>query len=137
MNDALSQLADHDRVVILGGPRTGKSSLAARAGERYGLPVRSADVLVGHVPWGEDSAEVARWFDEPGRWVIEGVSTVRAVRKWLANNPDKPFPAAVLWLSQPLVAVTKGQQSMAKGVLTVWTQTLPELLRRGATILQG
>lgn len=124
------------RVVIAGGPRTGKSTLAVRAGERNQVPVRHADSLVGVKQWSDASDEVARWLDEPTPWIVEGVSTPRAIRKWLAANPDKKLDATVIYLRDPIQVRSKGQVAMAKGVHTVWREIRPELAARGVQIVE-
>ncbi len=136
-NDALvDELATHERVIIAGGPRTGKSTLAVRAGERHGHQVRHGDSLVGTHEWSEASAEVAKWFDESGRWIVEGVSAPRAIRKWLKANPGKPVDATIVWCPSKVQVRGKPQDSMAKAVETVWREILPELKRRGAKVIE-
>ena len=82
------------RVVIAGGPRTGKTTHANKLGAESGARVRHTDDLIGRLEWSAASQEVSQWFDEPGPWIVEGVAVPRAVRKWLAAHPskkDKPF----------------------------------------------
>lgn len=134
--DLCDMLATHPRCVIAGGPRTGKSTLAVRAGERYGRKVRYADSLVGTHEWSDASAEVATWLDDPGDWIVEGVATPRALRKWLAANPGKKLDATVVWLRSPIQVQSKGQQTMTSGVAKVWRAVKPELEKRGVTIIE-
>ncbi len=124
-----------ERVVIVGGPSTGKSTLAHRltAPER----VRCTDELVGVLEWSEASAEVARWFDEPGPYVIEGVATARALRKWLRAHPTERLEVTVVLLNKPFAQRAKGQDAMAKGVATVWNEIAPEVLQRGARVINA
>ncbi len=116
--------------VIVGGPKTGKSRLA----DSLGKTVRHTDDLIGELDWSELSEHVSHWFDEPGEWVIEGVATVRAIRKWLAREPG-PFPAEIMLLTEAAVPRTPRQEAMAKGVETVWNQIKAELVERDTTIL--
>jgi phage-related protein (TIGR01555 family) len=134
--DICDMLSAHPRCVIAGGPRTGKSTLAVRAGERYGRQVRYADSLVGSHEWSDASAEVATWLDDPGDWIVEGVATPRALRKWLAANPGKKLDATVVWLRKPIQVQSKGQQSMTRGVEAVWRAVKQELDKRGVTIIE-
>ncbi len=115
--------------VIVGGPKTGKTTLA----DSLGKTVRRTDALIGHLEWSELSEQVSHWFDEPGEWVIEGVATVRAIRKWLARDTG-PFPAEIILLTEPAVPRTPRQEAMAKGVETVWNQIKGELVERGTSI---
>lgn len=133
--EMVAALADHPRVVIVAGPRTGKGSISVRASERYGRPIRYGDALVGKLDWSPASEEVARWLDADGEWIVEGVVTVRAVRKWLASHDGAP-PFAIIWLATPIQVQSAGQEAMSKGVRTVWSEILPELRRRGATIIE-
>jgi hypothetical protein len=118
------------RVVIAGGPRCGKSQLS----RALGVPrVRGTDELIG-LGWSEASLAASRWFDEPGRWICEGVAMPRALRKWLAAHPTGTPADLIVWLGNPVVARVPGQESMAAGCLTVWKQIRPELFRRGVRI---
>ena len=118
-----------ERVLIAGGPRTGKSTLAGT----LGLPVRSTDSVI-ELGWSQASAEVAVWLDSAGPWCIEGVAVVRALRKWLrAHATGKPCDRVVM-LTAPRVEWTRGQHVMAVGVATVWDNLKPELQARGVVI---
>ena len=123
------------RVVIVGGPRTGKTTLAIRIGAEQSRRVRHTDTLIGQFAWGKDSEEVARWLDEPGEWIIEGVTAVRALRKWMVNNPEGRLDGVlVISLTKPVVTQTSGQASAAKGVATVWVGIENQLRARGADV---
>lgn len=123
------------RLVIGGGPSTGKTTLANKLGGVPGVVLRSTDDLIATHAWSEASEEAARWFDEPGCWVIEGCAVPRSLRKWLAAHPGNERPCdRIVWLRRPLVARTRGQDSLAKGCETVWSGILPELRRRGVAI---
>lgn len=99
------------RIIICGGPDTGKTHLAREmlrepwCEVQYGGPsgvqsikdcpnqmakalVRCADpkAMGGDAEcedWEANSVEVAGWLDLPGPWIIEGVKTVYALRRWL------------------------------------------------------
>lgn len=133
--DISPALAGFRRVIICGGPRTGKSTLAVRLGERHGIPVKFGDSLVGTHEWSEASAEVAKWIEDPGEWIIDGVVAVRALRKWLAAYPGKPLDAAVVYLRDAIQVQTDKQQAMAKGIRTVWEEIEKDLSSRGAWII--
>jgi len=145
------------RTVIIGGPRTGKTTLAAALGVGM-LDVRSTDDLIkSGIDWSQQSEQISTWFDVPGPWIIEGVAVPRALRKWLARRPDgrccerdhdgdgncdrhprgteRPRPCDIAYvLSRPHVDLTAGQSQMAKAVKTVWSIVLPELLKRGVEV---
>lgn len=118
------------RIVILGGPKTGKTTLAntlaaererahARAGTTHG-PARHTDDLIP-LGWSEASQAASLWFDEPGPWIIEGVAAVRALRKWREQHPGEPPPVdRVIYLTTPVRTQTAGQAAMGKGVRSVY-----------------
>jgi hypothetical protein len=134
--DLLDQLRGRSRVIVAGGPRSGKSTLSAQAGERFKLKLRHGDSLIGKKKWSEASDEVAAWLDESDQWLVEGVVAVRALRKWLTRNPGKPLNATVLWLRDPVQARTKRQAAMAKSVEKIWNEILPDLTARGVAVIE-
>ncbi len=121
------------RILIAGGPRVGKSTLARQLGAERGCLVRSTDELLG-LGWSEASLAASRWFDEPGPWIVEGVAIPRALRKWFAAHPEGRPCDLLLWSESPRVALTTGQRSMATGCATVLREVLPELVRRGIDV---
>jgi len=121
------------RIVITGGPRTGKTTRANSSSGIVG-PIRHTDSLVQSHDWSEASEAVSFWFDEPGPWIVEGVAAVRALRKWLAAHPDGKPCDVVLWLDKPVVPRSRGQEIMAKGCATVWNEIRPALEARSVHI---
>lgn len=122
------------RIVVTGGPRCGKSS-ACSVLEVVGFPVRHTDELVGKFEWSEASLLASTWLDYPGPWVCEGVTMLRAIRKWFGRHPGASRPCdIVLWFGKPLVEVSDGQASMVKAQHTIWSEVEPELLRRGVEV---
>lgn len=119
-----------DRVVIVGGPGCGKTTLSKGMGNR----VRHTDDLIATHAWSEASEEAARWLDEPGPWVIEGVATVRALRKWLASHPHGKPCDRVIGRWDPYVELSGRQRGMLKGCATVWREIRDELQERGVQI---
>lgn len=133
-------LATGGRVVILGAPRTGKSTLAAslargarvmcadpadlaqeaRPGVEY-LPDSEALAQSHGDAWSGASEYVATyWLDRPGPWVMEGVGMARALRKWLRWHPGQEPPCErLLWLTTPVARQLPGQVAMGKGIRTV------------------
>lgn len=119
-----------ERICIIGGPRTGKTTLANTMSN-----VLHTDDLIGQFDWSGVSEFVATdWFARPGPWVIEGVAAVRALRKWLAANTDGVPCERIIVLTEPYVELSKGQASMAKGHEKVWQEVLPQLLARGVAV---
>jgi hypothetical protein len=123
------------RVVIAGGPRVGKTTLAASLAAEKGIElVQNTDQLVGVLEWSEASAEVATWFDKPGPWIVEGVATVRALRKWFAAHDEGTPCDLVIWLDQPREELSKGQAAMAKGCAKILAEIVGELVKRGVRL---
>lgn len=128
-------IGDARRVLVLGGPRTGKTTLGNEIAEATGLPLRGTDETAS-LDWSEASALVATWIDPAGEWVIEGVAAARALRKWLNRNPEAKLDAVVVLLNRPHAELNKGQAAMRKGVATVWNEIAPEALRRGVRVVK-
>lgn len=122
------------RIIVAGGPRTGKTTLADRLAAGLGITARHTDDLIGTLDWSASSAEVATWFDADGPWVIEGVAAARAIRKWLAAHPEGTPANVVHLLTEPFEPLNTRQLGMAKGCETVWNEIAGELLARGVTV---
>jgi predicted GTPase len=102
----------YDRVAIVGGPRTGKSTLANAVRDRPVIPTDSYMDL----PWEDVPAKVIEAAGAAGgRFVVEGVQAARALRKGLEVD-------AVIVMTQPKTALTSGQAAMGKGVMTVFEE---------------
>lgn len=122
------------RVVITGGPRTGKTTMA----NNMVGPVKHTDDLIaetahlGKDSWSEASRLASLWMDEPGPWVIEGVAASRALRKWREAHPGEAPPVdRVIYLETPHEELSKGQASMAKGVAKVHSEVEDWLAMHG------
>lgn len=122
------------RIAITGGPRTGKSTTAARLAAETGLPLVSTDDFKD-MGWSEASAHVAGIIATGAPGIIEGVAVPRALRKALAANPDvKPIDRLMV-LESPKVPRSKGQEAMGKGVRTVLDEVLPALKALGVEVV--
>jgi hypothetical protein len=129
------------RIVICGGPRTGKTTLSHDQGF---LIIRHTDDLIeqckhlGKDSWSEASRIASTWLDEPGHWVIEGVAMCRAMRKWREAHPGELPPMdKVIRLTDPYGPLTKGQVTMAKGEETVWREIETWILHAGVPVLRA
>lgn len=126
------------RVVIIGGPRRGKSTMA-RELRAVGIPtycgdprsaVKEPEDGVTYLPeglaWSESSAYIAEnWLTAPGPWCCEGVAMARAVRKLVGADMLGVLDGAeIVVLTDPAEGAQEspGQAVMAKGVATVWAE---------------
>lgn len=150
-DELLELMPTATRTVIVGGPGTGKSTLARAlatqwqeswprtfpAADPLALTLLCTDDLIGQFDWSECSAVAASWIERGGAWVIEGVATARALRKWLTAHPGEKLDATIVLTGVPFVELTKGQAAMNKGVSTVWNEIAIEVLRRGARVINA
>ena len=123
-----------NRIVIVGVPRSGKTTFSRELAGRLGHSTRHTDDLIGKLDWSGASMHASTWFDSPGPWIIEGVAAVRALRKWLAANENGAPCDRIYWLGSPRLELSPGQATMAKGCSTVWREILPELRGRGVAV---
>lgn len=123
-----------DRVVIIGGPKTGKTTVANKLGARHKIPVKHCDSLIGLRDWSGASSEIAQWFAAPGPWIIEGVAAVRGLRKWLEDNPAGKPADVLLVMQKAKLPRTDKQESMAKGADTIWREIAAEVRARGTKV---
>jgi dephospho-CoA kinase len=118
--------------VIAGGPLTGKTYLS-RSFQH--TPVYHTDDLIR---LGDMAKQVEAAVDRlqcPGSWVLEGVTTVRALRHWMRAHPGaKPPLDRVLYLRRPMADRTPQQTAMAKGIETVWHEIEPQLRALGVEV---
>ncbi len=130
--DRITRLPSSPRIVIVGGPRRGKSTLA----RKLGLPVRCADPAsavkdvepgVTYLPEGLPMAGDAgaaqwvadNWLAAKGPWVCEGWMMARALRRW---KPRTPPCDLIVVLAGAMAETSPGQEAMSKGVETVWAE---------------
>lgn len=119
------------RVVVAGGPGAGKTTLAAELAARLGLPIIATDDLQ-HLPWSDQSSVAATWMERPGPWVMEGVTTARALRKRL-EEPGKPCDV-VVYLRPPL-RQRGGKRQMSRQIDTILADLRAPLQRRGVELV--
>lgn len=131
------------RVVIVGGPRRGKSTLA----RTFGLPIFCGDpkskvkdpedgvtYLSEGLPYAGDSGASAwitvNWFSQSAPWVAEGHVMARALRRWMEQERSCQYASRVVMPCDRIIVLagparcesTKGQETMHKGVMTVWEE---------------
>jgi hypothetical protein len=129
------------RVILVGPPRAGKSTYARKL-RQSGVPTYCTDPRslckepedgVTYLPekyaapdrWSAGSLYVAEnWIPLPGPYCIDGVATVRALRKLLDRGLSLPPGVKVIRFTKQFEhAVTaEGQRTMAKGVSSIWRE---------------
>ncbi len=114
------------RLAVAGGPRTGKTTLAAKLAAR--AQIHTDDLMA--LPWADVPPAVIAECDRHGALVVEGVQVARALRKGLQVD-------AVIWMGRPHVALSEGQERMAKGVQTVFQEWLTANAGRIPVVTHG
>lgn len=122
------------KVMIVGAPKCGKTTLAEHVARRDSIPLLKCDDLM-HLPWSEVSDKVASDWMKRDEFLIEGVSVARSIRKFFAMFPDEKPCDRVVLLREPLVEQSKGQRSMGKSVETVFAEIEQELERLGVEVV--
>jgi dephospho-CoA kinase len=127
------------RIAVVGGPRTGKTTLAGKLARDTGLPLIASDDFKD-LGWSEASQHVADLLAKNEPAIVEGVAVPRAIRKALAANPEQA-PIDKLIVVEPTrrwhekhSPQSDGQRAMGKGVHTVLEEILPELRALGVAI---
>ncbi len=123
------------RIVIGGGSRCGKTTLADKLGNEQGLSVWHSDDLI-EMGWSEASAAMAEMIGGSEEGIFEGVAATRALRKLLEASKDKPCDIYI-HLTSPYEQVSKGQATMNKGVDTVFSEIRTQLHARGVKVLRS
>lgn len=124
------------RVVIVGGPRRGKSWLARELSapvfcgdprSKVKDPEEGVHYLPEGIPFaGDDGAAMwvaCNWFTMPGPWVLEGHVMARALRRWTRDHYNGYPCDRIIVLDRPAMCdATRGQDSMHTGVMKVWSE---------------
>lgn len=122
------------RIVIIGGPGTGKTTFAGELRKQTGFEVLHTDDLM-HLPWSEQSDYLAnRLAHDDHPLILEGVAAVRAIRKALDLVTGRPCDEIHVMLYQYRV-LDKGAAALVKGIDTVWRGIEAKVLARGIRVV--
>ena len=99
-------LARHKRIAIVGGPRTGKTTLVE---EVMGRRIIHTDDFMD-LEWKEVPDAIIEEVELLDDFVVEGVQAARALRKGMEVD-------AVVFISEPKVQLTTRQAALGKSVL--------------------
>lgn len=123
------------KIVIGGGARCGKTSLAELLAREHGLPVYHADDLI-HLGWSEASDAFADVIEYGRDGIYEGVAAVRALRKLLKRTRARPI-TRYIHLTFPRTSLTEGQRKMNVGIEVVHREIRSRLRDRGVELRGG
>lgn len=113
-------LHDYERIAIIGGPRTGKTSLSLSVVNR---PVVHTDDYM-HFAWADAPQAINEECRRHESFVLEGVQAARCLRGGKDGNRAPLEVDAVLWLDNTLCPVSPQQAAMAKGIKTTFADWL-------------
>lgn len=122
-----------NRIAIVGGPRTGKTTFARAHAEKLGLPLVSTDDFIP-LGWSGSGAKAADVIAGARRLLIEGVAVPRALRRLLADHPRRRPIERLIILTRPKIKRSKRQDAMAKGLAKILGEILPRLERLGVIV---
>jgi hypothetical protein len=135
------------RIVVIGGPRTGKTTYATKLARELGVHLASTgkrtdaenglvstDNYIKRGTFEQVPDLIIKDLRKRESFVLEGTQAARTLRRWLRDNPDEPKLDKVLVFGKPWVKRTPGQEAMAKGVKTVLRDMAPLLAKAGVKV---
>lgn len=119
-------VSTYRKIVICGGPRTGKTTLALSAAPH---PLIVATDQYMNLPWEDVPLVVNKRLAPEPSFIVEGVQTARMLRKGVVALQKEEegglWPDAVIWLEKVHRQDNKlgeKHKAMAKGVFTVFRE---------------
>lgn len=121
------------KILIVGVPKAGKTTLAAKIGAETKFREYHTDDIIDNSRFIDHAFVVKAWFEKEGPWIIEGCIVPRALRKWLQMHTGKPCDQ-LFWMANPKEELSKEQTTFAKGCLKVIDEIREELIKRGVRV---
>jgi hypothetical protein len=122
------------RVVIAGGPRTGKSTLFRKLSLHFDCAVGTDDYM--GLEWSAVPDAVIGVLEKHEDWIVEGVQAARVLRRWARDRKNMPHIDVVYYLTEPMAQQTNAHRAMAKSIATVWKDVAPRLIADGTRIVR-
>ncbi len=135
------------RIVVLGGPRTGKTTYATKLAKKLGVHLGSTgkrteqedglvstDNYMKRANWATLPDVIIKDLKNREDWVLEGTQAARVLRRWLKEDINGPKVDKVLVFNKPWVTRSGGQEAMAKGVRTILKDLQPLLAKAGIEV---
>lgn len=122
------------KVVIIGAPRTGKSTLFRKLSLHFDCAVGTDDFMC--LEWSAVPDAVIGVLEKHEDWILEGVNAARVLRRWLRDRKDMPKIDVVYYLTKPMAQQTNAHRAMSKSIATVWKQIAPKLVVDGTRIVR-
>lgn len=135
------------RIVIVGGPRVGKTTYATKIAKQLGCHLGSTgkrteqedglistDNYMKRADWKTLPDVVIKDLKDRESFVLEGTQAARVLRRWLKEDPSSAKIDKVLVFNRPWVERNAGQNAMAKGVATILRDMAPLLRDSGIEV---
>ncbi len=141
------------RIVVIGSPRTGKTTYATKLAKELGVHLASTgkrteqpdglasvknygkvstDDYLDRYSYPELPAKIIADLRQMKDFVLEGTQAARVLRRWLREAPDEPqLDKTLVFMGRPWVKRSPKQEATAKGVRTTWRELEPMLKRLG------
>jgi adenylate kinase family enzyme len=125
------------KVVIIGVPRSGKTTLASAQEEYKSDTLIHTDSLLGSekLEWSQRSERIVDWMDAYDDYIIEGCDAVRGLRKYMKTYPDEKPCDVVVWMDTPRDELSKHQTAFGKGCFKIFNELLPRLSELGVQVV--
>jgi adenylate kinase family enzyme len=126
------------RIVIAGGPNTGKSTWASILSVTTPGLYYCTDVLK-HLPWSESGEAAYEELVANRGGVFEGVLAARALRYWVRSGSTERPCETVVWLTKPVPGTeeTDAQRRCRLGVNTIMKEIVFALEKAGVDVFEA